>query len=446
MNIEIITIGDELLIGQVIDTNSAWLAQQLLPYGFRVRWRTAIGDNADDLRMAFDQAFSRADVLLVTGGLGPTRDDITKATLCHYFHTTMTHSDAIEQNINQLFSRRGIKMNPSTLSQADVPASARILLNEVGTASGMWFDRPRHTDRAMSDSPADLLSPSNPSSLGATGDPLPAQVLVSLPGVPYEMKWLTEHHLIPMLCAHFPERTTMMHHTIYVERFPESALSEHLASFEDQLPSMLSLAYLPQSGLIRLRLMGEHADEALLRHTLDDQLVQLTRRLGDHVVTQSDQPLAHTLSDLLIAHRLTLSTAESCSGGAIAALLTSRPGASAYFKGSVVAYSNDAKEELLGVRLQTLLDHGAVSAETVTEMAQGAQRRFQADCSIAVSGIAGPDGGTAEKPVGTIYVAAAYGDVVKAQLVYGNKSRQNNIERATNHAFLMLKQLIESHH
>ena len=412
MNVEIITIGDELLIGQVVDTNSSWMGQQLGREGFHIAWKTTIGDVEGDIVSAVEAAFKRADLILMTGGIGPTKDDITKKTLCKLFNTRLVESPEVLANISELLARRQKALNELTASQAMVPEGAEVIQNRVGTAPCTWFERD-------------------------------GKVLVSMPGVPFEMKWLIENGVIPRLKQRFKRDLFICHRSLYVANFTESALAMHLSDFEDALPSYIKLAYLPALGLIRLRLTGENGDEGLLGSRVDLFFSRLKELLGDNVVVESDDDIAAVVGKQLSEKGLTLCTAESCTGGNIARLITAVSGASGYFNGGAVVYSNKLKEQLLGVSPQTLAQFGAVSREVVSEMLAGTLARFGCDCAVAVSGVAGPGGGSPEKPVGTVWIGAAVRGQSETRLFHLGNNRENNIDKASTLALLMLKGLLD---
>ena len=412
MNVEIITIGDELLIGQVIDTNSAWIARQLGDMGFHTVWKTTVGDVEDDIMEAVSVAFKRADLALVTGGIGPTKDDITKKTLCRIFNTRLIESFEVMENIKEIFNLSNKHMNDLTASQAMVPECAIVLPNKVGTAPGMWFER---------------------------GE----KVLVSLPGVPFEMKRVMKNEVIPRLKKHFLRNLFILHRSLYVTYFSESDLAMRLEDFETALPEFIKLAYLPSAGLIRLRLTGEHKDEQLLSEQIDSFFFDLKELLGENVVIDTDEPIEAVVGRLLRERGYTLGTAESCTGGNIARLITSVAGASDYYAGGVVTYSNAMKEQLLGVLPELLKQFGAVSGEVVTEMLRGTQRHLGSDCAVAVSGIAGPGGGTPEKPVGSVWIGAAVGSWYEVKFYRFGNNREHNIAKSSTLALLMLKKLLE---
>ncbi|MDR0542037.1 MAG: competence/damage-inducible protein A [Dysgonamonadaceae bacterium] len=411
MHVEIITIGDELLIGQVVDTNSAWMAVELNKAGFDVQYKTTVGDNEKDILDAFEQAFSRSSVVLVTGGIGPTKDDITKQALCRFFHTRLVFDEQTLQTIQDIFTGLSKTLNKLTCEQAYVPESATIIQNKRGTAPITWFEKNN-------------------------------KVLVSMPGVPYEMKWAMTHEVIPRLQKAFPGTDSIQHQTFWVKKFTESLLALHIADWENALPENIRLAYLPTSGLIRLRLTGKGLDKTVLEQEMNGQREKLMQLLGDNIVAEEDRPLEILLDKLLKENKLTLSVAESCTGGKLASLFTAIPGCSHYFNGGVVSYSNEAKAEILGVNRWDINQFGAVSQTVVEQMASGAQRIFHSDCAIATSGIAGPDGGTPEKPVGTVWIAVAYRDRRESQLFHFSKDRENNMLRACNNGIAMLLDLV----
>jgi nicotinamide-nucleotide amidase len=411
MNAEIITVGDELLIGQVVDTNSAWIGRELNKIGVEVMRIVSVRDLADEITGAVDTAMKRADVVLMTGGLGPTKDDITKQTLCRYFGTRLVFSEEVYRNVERLLKGR-VAMNKLNRDQALVPEACTVINNRVGTASVSWFERD-------------------------------GKVLVSMPGVPQEMKTIMTEEIIPRLRKMFVS-DLILHHTFLVRNYAESILAEYLSDWEDQLPENIKLAYLPKMGIIRLRLTARGRQGEGLEQRLDAECDKLRELLGSNIMGEGDAAAEGVLGDLLRSRGLTVATAESCTGGSVAARITSVPGSSDYFKGSVVAYANEVKLELLGVKEETLRAHGAVSEETVREMVAGVRRLMRTDCAIATSGIAGPGGGTADKPVGTIWIAAAVGDKICAMKQFSDRGREMNVERAGNNALLQLIGLIES--
>jgi len=410
MFVEVITIGDELLIGQVIDTNSAWIGKQLNNVGFEVIRVTSVRDRENEILEAVDAAIKRADVVLMTGGLGPTKDDITKYTLCKYFGTELVFSELVFENIKRILANR-ITINPLNRDQALVPKDCTVINNLVGTASVSWFEKD-------------------------------GKVLVSMPGVPQEMKFNMTEEIIPRLCTRF-KVGAIVHKTYMVKNYPESALAIALTDWEDQLPECIKLAYLPKSGIVRLRLTGRGDNEDKIRNIVLKEGAKLYDILGENVLDENDSPLEEIVGKMLKERNLTVSTAESCTGGNIAARITSVPGCSAYFKGSIIAYSNDVKNELLKVSKDTLNQFGAVSEEVVKEMVNGAMNSLKTDCAVAVSGIAGPDGGTTDKPVGTVWIAAAYEKTVLTSKQVVDFGRELNVERATNNALLLLQKVLK---
>ncbi len=395
MNIEIITIGDELLIGQVVDTNSAWISSKMSNAGFDVTYITSIKDSKEAIYNAVEDGFERADILLLTGGNGPTKDDITKNTLCKIFNEELVFDNEVLKNIETQFKEKKIEINELTRNQAYVPQKSTVIQNRVGTAPILWFEKD-------------------------------GKILISMPGVPFEMRWAMNEEIIPRLTKRFQTKR-FLKEVFYTHGITESGLAIHLNNFEEQLPSGFGLAYLPGGGVIRLRLSvkgDEHADE------MNKQANKLKTLLGDYLLAESDDPLQQILGNTLKDNGMTISLAESCSGGYIAHLLTNIAGSSAYFLGGVVSYSNSAKMNLLNVKQTTLDTHGAVSQQAVEEMAKGAIDAFGSDCAIAVSGIAGPDGGTEEKPVGTVWICTICKDKMVSREYSFGKSRENNKRRS----------------
>ncbi|MDR2914212.1 MAG: competence/damage-inducible protein A [Tannerella sp.] len=407
MTVEIITIGDELLIGQVIDTNSAWMAKVLNDNGFQVIRKVAVGDDADDIKKAIGDARENAPIVLITGGLGPTKDDITLKTLCEYFGTSMCFSEEVYAHIERMFRERGFVMNELTRNQAMIPEKATVIQNEAGTAPCTWFEQD-------------------------------GGILVSMPGVPYEMKWLMENEIVPRLKKKFHQDIYIKHQTCWVSGIPEAALAIRLTDFENNMPSFVKLAYLPQSGIIRLRLSAYSNDEKKAEETIIALQKQLEDILKGHIIAEEDKNIEMIVGERLRSKGLTVGTAESCTGGSVAALLTSVSGSSDYFWGSVVSYANEVKHHVLGVSESDLKQYGAVSRQVVEQMAQGALRILGCDYSIATSGIAGPGGGTTEKPVGTVWIAIANKDSVISREYRFTTIREQNIQRAVNTSLLML--------
>lgn len=403
---EIITIGDEILIGQIIDSNSAWMAQKLNDAGIRVKQITSVSDDREHIMEALTLAGSRASLIIMTGGLGPTKDDITKKTLAEFFNTGFRQDAESLENVRRIFARTSRPMLDVNLRQADVLENCVTLQNKNGTAPGMWI---RQDDK----------------------------VYVSLPGVPFEMKYLMEEEVIPKIISEF-KLPVICHYTILTSGLGESTLADEISDIEDSLPPHIRLAYLPKLGLVRLRLSGYAGNKQELEQEIKSYADQIVRRLGDYVIAEADVPLEKNVLDFMKERNLTLSVAESCTGGAISQLITQHPGCSAVFLGGAVSYSNQLKEDILGVLPGTLERFGAVSEETVKEMASGAVQKFKSNYSIAVSGIAGPDGGTEDKPVGTVWIAVANADKAIARKFQFGSRRLQNIERAAISGLTML--------
>ena len=407
---EIITIGDELLIGQVVDTNSAWMGRELNNIGIEVLRIVSVRDREEEILEAIDNAMKRVNIVLVTGGLGPTKDDITKQTLCKYFNTELIFSEEVFENVKRVLAGK-IPMNKLNKGQAMVPKNCTVINNPVGSASVSWFERD-------------------------------GKVLVSMPGVPQEMTTVMAESVLPKLHERF-QTDVIMHQTFLVQHYPESVLAEKLEAWEVALPDCIKLAYLPKLGIIRMRLTGRGHDRKEVETLLNREKAKLETILGEDIFSEEDTPLEVIIGELLKKRKLTVSTAESCTGGSIAERLTSIAGSSEYFKGSIVAYSNEVKKDLLYVSSETLEKYGAVSEETVIEMVKGAMKALKTDCAVATSGIAGPGGGTPEKPVGTVWIAAGYKNEIRTYKQETNRGRAMNIERAGNNALLMLRDLLK---
>ena len=412
MQVEIITIGDEILIGQIVDTNSAWIAVELNKAGFEVVQITSVHDDEKQITEALNLALNRAEVVLFTGGIGPTKDDITKHTLCKFFDAKLIFDAQVYEDIEQLLKNRSRAMNELTRSQAMVPDRAIIIRNPIGTAPITWFDKGN-------------------------------QVVVSMPGVPYEMKRAMTVEIIPRLQGRYKPQS-IIHKSILVAGYPESALAIKIADWESALPEEIHLAYLPNFNIVKLRLSAAVDDFLSSQKEIERQVQNLRNILGEAVIAEEDIPLEKLIGLHLLAKGKTLVTAESCSGGHIAHRITSVSGSSAYFKGSVVAYSNEIKTGILGVDTDVINQRGAVSEEVVKQMAGGVLKLMSADYAIASSGIAGPDGGTDEKPVGTVWIAVCSKNKTISRKFQFNLDRQLNIERTTQTALLMLLEMINS--
>jgi nicotinamide-nucleotide amidase len=407
---EIITIGDEILIGQIVDSNSAWIAQQLNAIGIRVKQISSVSDDATHIVTALNEAKGRADIILITGGLGPTKDDITKTTLAGYFGVGMVqNADALE-NVSRIFAKYNRPLLEVNIRQADVPENCDIIINNNGTAPGMWFNHE-------------------------------GKIYVSMPGVPHEMMYMMEETVIPKLKTTF-ELPAIVHKTILTVGEGESFLAEKIADIESSLPAHIKLAYLPKLGSVRLRLSAFGKDEAALHSEANIYAAQFIERIGPSVVTDVDVPIEKAILDEMQALGLTLSVAESCTGGYISHLYTQHPGSSKVFLGGAVSYAYELKESILGVSNETLWEHGAVSEETVVEMVEGALRNFKSDYAMAVTGVAGPDGGTDDKPVGTVWIAVANSKKTFAHKFVFGKKRMQNIERTAITAMGMLIKLL----
>jgi nicotinamide-nucleotide amidase len=410
INASIITIGDELLIGQVIDTNSAWIAQELNRAGILVTRRVAVGDNENDIRNALDEESHHAKIILITGGLGPTNDDITKPLLCKYFNGKLLVNEEALQNVKYLFEK--VFKRPVTdvnLKQAEVPDVCTVIQNKRGTAPGMWFEKDE-------------------------------KIFVSMPGVPNEMQGMMKE-VIEKLKTKF-QLPVIIHKTLLTAGIGESMLAEHIKDFESALPQNIKLAYLPNYGMVRLRLSTSAYEKEAIEKEINTQFEKLKSLTKEFLVTDEDEPLSSVIGKLLLARDETISTAESCTGGYIAHLITSHPGASKYFKGSVVSYDNEVKENVLKVSNETLQTFGAVSEETVKEMLTGVLNSLKTNYAIAVSGIMGPDGGTPEKPVGTVWIAV--GNTTKQQTLKLNLrfDRKRNIELTAQNSLNLLRKFI----
>ena len=388
MRAEIITIGDELLIGQVVDTNSAWMAERLNEAGIELYQITSVHDDREHILKALDDAFSRADIVLTTGGLGPTKDDITKHVMCEYFGTTLVEDSRVREHIHELYKERPDVLNRLTATQWLVPESAKILTNRVGSAPIMVFEQ--------------------------TG-----KLLVALPGVPHEMKIAMTEQVFPYIGS--KGSGEIIHRTMMLYGIAESTLALKIEDWENALPQSMHLAYLPKDGIIRLRLSsyGEATKEEI-----EQQIANLKPLIAGNLIATEDLPLETILGNLLKARHQTIATAESCTGGRLAAALNAQSGSSAYYMGSVVAYDNTIKEQVLGVKHSTLEKYGAVSEQTVREMAEGVRALMNTDYAIATSGIAGPTGGTPEKPVGTVWIAWATPDGTTAECYHFGVARE----------------------
>ena len=424
----IITIGDELLIGQVIDTNSSWMAQELNKAGIRVVRRVAVGDVWEEIWSALDEEQKYADIILITGGLGPTADDITKPLLCKYFGGKMIVNEEARQNVLDIFIKLNRPIIERNLLQAEVPDACTVLQNKRGTAPGMWFTKPHQTSpegEAYKDS----------------ANSKAVKIFVSLPGVPNEMKGLMTDDVIPMLQKQF-KFPAIIHKTLLTAGVGESFLADLIKDFEEALPAHIKLAYLPNYGMVRLRLTSTGFNKEATEKEVQQLFETLQSLVKEYMVTNEDEALEKVVGKLLIAKGKTVCTAESCTGGYIAHLLTSIVGSSKFYDGSVVTYSYKAKEDLLQVDKEILESKGAVSEEIVLQMAKGALKNIQSDYVIAVSGIMGPDGGMPDKPVGTVWVAIGNKEKIQAQKLYFRFDRTRNIQLTAASALNLLRKFI----
>ncbi|WP_426059113.1 competence/damage-inducible protein A [Hymenobacter sp. B1770] len=407
-DVEIMTIGDELLYGQVVDTNSSFMGQELGKIGLRVRQISSVSDRADEIVAALDQARQRARVVLITGGLGPTKDDLTKHVLARYFGSELVMHEPTLLHVEEIFRRFQRPMLDVNRQQAMVPANCEVLHNAVGTAPGMWFE-----DQGT--------------------------VFVSMPGVPFEMKRLMTDHVLPRLQARF-HIAPIEHVVVMTAGLGESFLAAKIADWEEALPVNIKLAYLPSFGAVRLRLTGSDDGLPDLRGRMLALLPALRERIGEYIFAEEETTLEAAIGKLLLAQNLTIGTAESCTGGLVAHRLTSVPGSSGYFRGSIVAYHNDIKQEELSVKTETLAQYGAVSEATVREMAEGARRRLGVDVAVATSGIAGPGGATETKKVGTVCLAYADATQTISKEYVLDRGRALNVEYAAQSLLTMLRQ------
>ena len=404
----IITIGDEILIGQIVDTNSVSIAKHLNRAGITIAEKISIGDTAEQIEQTLRRALDSTQVVIITGGLGPTKDDITKYTLARFFDSDFREDSEVAQHVRKMLEARGIVYNELNHSQALVPEKCKVLFNSHGTAPGMWFE-----DKS-------------------------GGVVISLPGVPFEMEHLMEDEVMPRLKAHFALHANI-HRTMTTAGLPESMLAERIAAWEDKLPSYIKLAYLPAPNVVRLRLSAYNiANEAEVQQEIENLFAELNDIIPQHIVGFEDATMQALVHDILCQRQLTLATAESCTGGAIASRFTAMAGASAYFNGGVIAYANEVKCNILGVNNSYIEQQGAVSETVARQMAEGARKALQSDYAIATTGIAGPTGGSAEKPVGTVWMAVATPTHTITSLRNCGTDRGQIINRAAAYAIEML--------
>lgn len=406
MKATIITIGDEILIGQILDTNSRYISRALNAHGIVVAERTSIGDNRQQIVDTLDRALSQSEVVIITGGLGPTKDDITKHTLCDYFGSTLRYDEVEAEHIRTMLERRNIAFNDLNRGQAMVPECCTVLHNAHGTAPGMWFEQE-------------------------------GRVVISLPGVPFEMQHLIDDEVMPRLCKRF-ELREIVHRTMITFGIAESILAERIAAWEDALPDHIHLAYLPAPNVVRLRLSAYEVEGKEVRQEIDNLFENLRTIIPNNIAGFEDASVEELVHNILIDRGLTLAVAESCTGGTIASKFTAQAGASAYFLCGVVSYSNESKCNVLGVPMAEIEQHGAVSEQVAKAMAQGARVISGADFAVSTTGIAGPTGGSAEKPVGTVWIGIATPDKCFAIRKDCGTDRSQIISRASAYAIAML--------
>ena len=415
MKTTIIVIGDELLIGQVTDTNSGMIARLMAPHGWEVEQVMTVADDRKAIREAVGRALDSTPVVLTTGGLGPTKDDITKAVLTDIFGGELREDPDVLANVREVVERRGLKLNDLTAAQAIVPTSCHVIQNRVGTAPIMWFER---TD---------------------------GHILVAMPGVPFETREMFSSAVMPMLLQRFPSPDHIEHRTLVLADISESALATRLAPWESALPPYAHLAYLPKPGVVRLRIDGRHTDAGFLKKEIDRLADELALLAAGNLMCRGDITPARCLLDMLVERHLTVGTAESCTGGNIAHTITAEPGSSAAMLGGVVSYSNDVKRRLLEVSEASLEAHGAVSIPVVKEMASGARKALGCDIALATSGIAGPGGAVPGKPVGTVCIAVATPWGLWADTFHFPGNRERVIDRATTTAIIRAIRELQSH-
>ncbi len=411
MKADIITIGDEILIGQITDTNSVFIAENLNIIGVTVRQIITVSDDKEVIKNAVDNSLQKADLVILSGGLGPTDDDKTKEALAEYFNSKLIENADVLEDIKRFVKSKNSSLNDRNIKQAEVPDKCKVIRNDNGTAAGMWFEKDK-------------------------------KVVVSMPAVPFEMKEMFENKVLNLIKEYF-KTPHIIHKTIQTIGIPESELAEKLSDWEKNLDSKISLAYLPSPERIRLRLSITCDNVETATEKLDKEILELYKIIGKNIFGEGDVYLQDVIGEILLKNKKTLATAESCTGGNISRLITSVAGSSKYFKGSIVAYSNEVKQKILGVSPFTLMKQGAVSKETVEEMALGLLKVINSDYAIAVSGIAGPDGGTDEKPVGTIWIAVSdkYKCISK-KYNFGNR-RNVNVRLASSRAMDLLRNFIE---
>ena len=463
MTTHIINIGDELLIGQVVNTNASWMAEELNKRNIKVTNISVISDGADDIRTQLDRSLAEADVVLITGGLGPTKDDITKTVLCEYFGDTLVRHQPTYDQVQRFFERRGLPFTEINQAQALVPSRCKVILNEVGTAPCMVFEV-RSEELGVRSCISDV---SSDSSMNLEEQ---SKIVISMPGVPFEMKWLMQNHILPLLEERLGSQA-IVHKTILTFGIGESFLADKIAHWEDALPSYIHLAYLPEAGKVRLRLSAysslmhnaqptvlsfsekctmhnlqcdevDNVNKELMCKDIEEQVEKLQKLIGENIYGYDDETISMAIGKLLKQQGVMVATAESCTGGLIGNLITETPGSSVYYKGGIIAYSNELKERLLGVRHETLEQHGAVSEETAIEMARGCLAATGANYAIATTGISGPTGATEDKPLGLVYIAIASRNEVVCNRYVFTTTRQQHQQRTANQALFDLYKIL----
>ena len=413
MKVSIVTIGDEILIGQIVDTNSAWIAQRINEIGLQVQRIFTISDEEDEIISTLKHASELTDIVLITGGLGPTNDDITKKTLAKFFNDSLERNQEVLEHVKALFLKKGrTSINSLNEQQADLPTKCKVLLNPIGTAAGMWFEE---NDKHF----------------------------ISMPGVPNEMKGIMNDLVLPAFHSKFSQGV-FLHRTILTQGVPESILAEKIYSWESSLPSQVKLAYLPSQNRVRLRLSVKGEDEAVLSDLLANEIEKLYALIPEIIYGEEKDTIEQRVGDLLKLKKYTVATAESCTGGYLAHMITSVPGCSSYFRGSILAYDNEIKQNVLQVSEDSLKQFGAVSEQVVTEMALSARRIMGADYALSTSGIAGPGGGSTEKPVGTVWTAIAGPNGVRAIKYQFGTERLWNVRRSSSSILLDFLHELES--
>ena len=409
---ELISIGDEILYGQTLDTNSHFISTELDKLGIRVKRKVTVADNREAMMRAFKEAESNADIILITGGLGPTKDDLTKPLLAEYFNSGMKLHEDILEDLRKRFAKRGRELNELNKGQAELPEKCKPIENKYGTASGMWFEHE-------------------------------GKVFISMPGVPKEMKYMMEDTIIPKFKELY-KTPVLIHKMVKTVGIPESILAERLENWENNLPQEIKLAYLPGLNQVKLRLTASGENEKHLQSLINQEVDKLYEIVGKYIYGTDETNLPAKIGELLKDKGLTIAVAESCTGGYIAHLFTSNAGSSEYYRGGINPYHNDLKINILGVKKETIEQHGAVSEETVIEMAERVRELFGADIGISTSGIAGPGGATKEKPVGTTWVALADGENTQTKLYHFQFDRESNIEITSNSLLNLVRQTLSS--